>query len=106
MTPISRRLVCLLAGAGLATAAGCGRGESVAAPKTAQTNVNPDGRFEFFDLPAGDDQLAVSDTETNTPYGKGVRLPAKYADPQLSGMTVAVAAGDQPPRDFALEAGR
>ena len=133
MKPMIRSLACLLAGVGVGAAAGCGGGDAVAAhqtalrgrlvvnkkplhngtvtayrsgSKTAQTNVNPDGRFEFFNLPTGDYQLAVTDTEANTPYGKGVRLPAKYADPAQSGMTVAVAAGEQPPRDFTLEAGR
>ena len=83
-------------GAGLVTAHSGGS-------KVAETNLNQDGSFEFYNLSAGDYQLAVSNTEASTPYFKGVKLPSRYADPAQSGMTVSVAAGENS-REFDLKA--
>lgn len=70
--------------------------------KVAEANLNQDGSFEFFNLPAGDYQLAVSGTEAGNPYTKGVKLPSRYADPAQSGMAVSVAAGENS-REFDLK---
>lgn len=70
--------------------------------KVSTTSVNPDGSFEFINVPTGDYQLAITDTAKDTPYGKGIKLKSKYADPAQSGLTVSVAGNDSP-RDFSVE---
>jgi hypothetical protein len=62
--------------------------------KTAETMINPDGSYEFVNLSSGDYQLTVTNTDTRTPYGKPVKLPAKYADPSQSGLTATVKRGE------------
>ena len=74
--------------------------------KIASTNINPDGTFEFSNIAAGDYQLTITATDTDTPYGKGVKLNSKYSDPASSGLIVSVAGKDDSPRDFALDAAK
>jgi hypothetical protein len=73
--------------------------------KVAETQVNPDGGFELFNLPAGDYQLTVTNTDASNPYTKPVKLPARYADPAQAGMTVSVADGENN-REFDLQGAR
>lgn len=129
----SHRIAPLVVAVVALTAAGCGNDTGVVKPKTAlrgkfllstgkkplltgkvgayqggksvaETSVNPDGSFEFINIPAGDYQLTVTGTETDTPYGKGVRLNSKYSDAAKSGLVVSVA-GDDSPREFTLDVG-
>jgi hypothetical protein len=73
--------------------------------KVAETQVNPDGGFELYNLADGDYQLTVTNTDVTNPYSKPVKLPARYADPAQAGLTVSVTAGENS-REFDLQGGR
>jgi hypothetical protein len=70
--------------------------------KVAETQINPDGGFELYNLPPGDYQLTVTHTDVSTPYAKPLKLPSRYAEPAGSGLTVNVADGENK-REFDLQ---
>ena len=70
--------------------------------KAMETTINPDGTYEFVDPSSGEYQLTVTKTDTPTPYGKPVKLPAKYADPAQSGLTATVSSGQPNTKDLEL----
>lgn len=70
--------------------------------KVMETNINPDGAYEFAQPASGDYQLTVTKTDVTTPYAKPVKLPARYADPAQSGLTAKVAASQANTQDLAL----
>jgi hypothetical protein len=59
--------------------------------KVMETSIEPDGSYGFANPPGGQYALTVTATDAPTPYGRAVRLPAKYADPSASGLTATVA---------------
>jgi hypothetical protein len=72
--------------------------------KVMESGINPDGTYEFANPAGGEYQLTVTGTDTPTPYGKGVKIPARYADPAQSGLTATVTAGQKNTKDLALDA--
>ena len=62
--------------------------------KVMESSIEPDGSYGFPNPPSGQYSLTVTATDTPSPYGRAVRLPAKYADPSESGLTATVT-GDQ-----------
>ncbi|QEL13721.1 carboxypeptidase regulatory-like domain-containing protein [Limnoglobus roseus] len=58
--------------------------------KVTEVNLNPDSTAEVLNVSAGAYQITVTNTEQGSPYGKGVKLPTRYADPNQSGFTVNV----------------
>lgn len=72
--------------------------------KVMETTINPDGTYEFADPSSGEYQLTVTNTDTPTPYGRPVKVPAKYADPAQSGLSAKVASGQTNTQDLALSA--
>jgi hypothetical protein len=58
--------------------------------KVMETSIEPDGSYGFANPPSGQYSLTVTATDSPTPYGRAVRIPAKYADPGASGLTATV----------------
>jgi hypothetical protein len=71
--------------------------------KVMEAGINPDGTYEFANPSSGEYHLTVTKTETPTPYGKPVKLPAKYADPAQSGLTATVSGGQRNTQDLTLD---
>jgi hypothetical protein len=70
--------------------------------KVMETSIEPDGSYGFPNPPGGRYELTVTATDAPTPYGRPVKLPAKYAAPSASGLTATVTSDQTNTQDLAL----
>ena len=72
--------------------------------KVMEAPINPDGTYEFANPTSGEYQLTVTKTDTPTPYGRPVKVPAKNSDPAQSGLSAKVESGQTNNQDLVLSA--
>ena len=70
--------------------------------KVMEASIEADGSYTFADPASGEYQLTVTKADAPSPYGRPVRLPARYADPNSSGLSATVASDRTTAQDLQL----